>query len=276
MQNFLEFIIAAREVSETFLSSVWSLLNSSFSTALAGAAAGAYGAQIAAKRDNIRRAQLEEIRATNAAISIAISIANAFIALKSQHVKNLKESYDASFTKFHADRANGANVIELRFDLQDLPVTRVPIDALQDLLFHNLSVPGNTILLGVTIGNCVESLANTILARHQIINTFKTGQMNERQKAALYFGLRTEAGTDASYQDAMKGIYNLTDDCILFSIGLSKALQAHGEKLAKQFGKSAPKINKPDFSKPEKEGLLPSADLYPDWKWLTELIYQRP
>lgn len=274
MQLFLELMEIFLGAGEAFLLWSWNLLNSSFSTALAGAAAGAYGAQIAAERDNVRRAKLEEIRATNAAISIAVSIANAFIALKAQHVKNLKESYDASFAKFHADRSAGAHVIELRFDLQALPITRVPIETLQDLLFHNLSVPGNTILLGVTIGNCVDGLADTIRARHDLISLFKKGQMSERQKAALYFGLRTDAGTDTSYQDAIKGIDALTDDCILFSVGLSKVLQAHGENLAKQFGKRAPKINKSDFSNPKKEGLLPSAELYPDWKWLTDIIYK--
>jgi len=81
-------------VAEAALVWTWGLLNSNFSTALAGAAAGAYGAQFIAERNERQRRLLREIRSTNAAIIVAFSITNMFYALKRQYVKELKERFE--------------------------------------------------------------------------------------------------------------------------------------------------------------------------------------
>src|SRR5205823_4467248 len=69
---------------------------------------------------------------------------------------------------------------------------------------------------------------------------------------------------------SIEGIHRFTDDCIYFSKLLGDDLCAHG-KLAKQrfekaFRGPAPGIASCDFSKPEKNGLMPPRESYADWE----------
>ncbi|WP_395444519.1 hypothetical protein [Caulobacter sp. UC70_42] len=62
---------------------------------LSGAFAGAWAAQGIAKRNAGVQRRLEELRATNAAISTTLSILSTCVALKRQHVLPMKTNYDA-------------------------------------------------------------------------------------------------------------------------------------------------------------------------------------
>src|SRR5690349_16473622 len=72
--------------------------NSAFTTslvgALAGAFAGARAAQVIAERSKLRDEISKQIRDTNAAMVVSFTIANSVLALKKQHVAELKTSYD--------------------------------------------------------------------------------------------------------------------------------------------------------------------------------------
>jgi hypothetical protein len=73
-------------------------LNSNFVTALigsgAGAGVGAWVAQRIVARGKERDELVAEIRNTNAATVVALGICNTFLAIKKQHVKRLKETFD--------------------------------------------------------------------------------------------------------------------------------------------------------------------------------------
>jgi hypothetical protein len=73
----------------------------------------------------------------------------------------------------------------------------------------------------------------------------------------------------------VRAIYSQTDDGIFFSYQLSIELVKHGERLAasfaKQFGKGAPQIFSPDFTKAA--DLMPSAEQYSNW---VNMFVKRP
>src|SRR3989344_5441444 len=73
---------------------LWTILSSNLITALAGAFAGAYGGQWIVRKFQEDKELLEEIRSTNAAITVSIEICNTCLALKRQHVRSLKENFD--------------------------------------------------------------------------------------------------------------------------------------------------------------------------------------
>jgi len=68
-----------------------------------------------------------------------------------------------------------------------------------------------------------------------------------------------------SYPDSVETIALKTDDAIFFSKLLMGDLVSHGQGLAKRFGRAAPKIHEPDFSKVPEPALFPPEHLYEDW-----------
>ena len=62
--------------------------------ALAGAFFGAKTAQGTAARNKFRDDMTEEIRDTNAAITLSFAISNSAMAIKRQHLRSIKETFD--------------------------------------------------------------------------------------------------------------------------------------------------------------------------------------
>jgi hypothetical protein len=102
------------------IAAVWQFskdfLNSNFFTAIAGACAGAfagaYGAQRIVARGKEKEELLAEIRNTNAATVVALGICNTFLAIKKQHVKRLKETFERQKADYLA-RAHQYRIGEL-------------------------------------------------------------------------------------------------------------------------------------------------------------------
>jgi len=124
--NYFKVILTSPQVLE-FLKAIWEFLNSSFSTALFGAFAGALGAQYIAVRSERKKRILDEIRNTNAAISMAYTIMNIFINAKRQHIRTLKSNYEESHRAFHNHLNNQAPLPQsAHIDLRSLPVLNTP------------------------------------------------------------------------------------------------------------------------------------------------------
>jgi hypothetical protein len=70
------------------------------------------------------------------------------------------------------------------------------------------------------------------------------------------------------YASAIDATYGYTDDAIFFSQLLCQDLNEHGSTLLagfkKRFRGNAVKVNKPNFAKAQKAGLMPSDDVYAD------------
>jgi hypothetical protein len=116
----------------------------------AGAFAGAYGAQWIVARGKEREELLAEIRNTNATTVVALGICNTFLAIKKQHVKRLKESFDRQkadyLARAHKYRRSelppGDAAPPLLFDLQVLvlPPFDLPLDTLRHQIFEKISM----------------------------------------------------------------------------------------------------------------------------------------
>ncbi|MDY0884316.1 hypothetical protein ACFPL7_00990 [Dongia soli] len=261
-------------VAAATLNWLWNLSNSNFFTALVGAFAGAYGAQAIVERAGRKKRLLEEIRNTNAAIVVACSITNTFCALKSQHVKGLKENLDAQRKEleiFKQARKQGAVAPEEAFyfqaDFQSLPVVQVPIDVLRNLLFEKLSLVGRPLSIVAVLSQTIDSVIGAIERRNRIIDECKRrAPIPINELVPLYFGLPNKDGhVDMTYSETVSAIYSHTDDCIFFSHLLGEDLEKHGKRLAKVYGSKAPRIEKTAFTNAERKALLPDPSLYSDW-----------
>ena len=110
--------------------------------AFAGAWAGAAAAQKIAEKIKGRDDSIKEMRVTNTAIVVCSAVCDSVISLKKQHVKALKQDYDAKktqLTEFLQRRDSGQLVKGETFsfvaNLQTLSPLPLPMDVLQRQVF---------------------------------------------------------------------------------------------------------------------------------------------
>lgn len=258
------------------------LLNSAFTTSLlgslAGAFAGAFMAQRIAERSKHRAELLGEIRNTNAAIAIVFGICNSLLALKKQHVKNLKESYDAQkaavleFKQKHKTREIQNDVaFEFQADLQTLQAPVLPMDTLKEVVFERLSIVGRPLNLVVTLTQTVQSLEESLTMRNKLIQGYKTEFAIDPQRInPLYFGFPYSGShVNLDYPSTIDAIYSQTDDGIFFGNLLCKDLHEHGKQLSgafkRKFKMDSPRVAEVDFSPATADGMMPDEKNYADW-----------
>lgn len=256
--------------------------NSTFITsligALAGAFAGAVAAQRTAERGKHREELLREIRNTNAAIAVAFGIVNSFLALKGQHVKDLKSRFEvqkAELLEHKRKRQTGEvqsdTPFALQADLQTIQALPLPTDTLQAVVFEKLSLVGRPLNLVITLIQVTHSLNESLAKRNSLIEGYKSDFPKDNQDfAPLYFGLPYGDGhVNLDYPATIDAIYSQTDDGIFFSNLLCKDLHDHGKQLSevfrKKFKKDAPRVTEVDFSAAISSKLMPDESNYADW-----------
>jgi hypothetical protein len=226
---------------------------------------------------------LAEIRNTNAATVVALGMCNTFLAIKKQHVKRLKETFDKQkadyLARVHKYRMGqlhpGDTAPPLLFDLQllVLPPFDLPMDTLRHQIFEKISLSNRRPLMLVTsLTETVHGLNTSINNRNRLIASYQAAGMSSDDLLPLYFGL-PQGSThviNQTYPALIDAISRQTDDGIFYSKLLCDDLVVHNGQLAerfkKPFGKAAPgTIDKPDFSEPEGEGLMPNEADYTDW-----------
>jgi hypothetical protein len=255
--------------------------NSNFMTsligALAGAAAGAFAAQRIVERGKHRDEVLKEIRNTNAAIALAFTITNTFLAMKNQHIKALKEKYDAQqaeLEEFKRKRKAGEiapnEVFCFQADFETLAPQAVPVDTLRDIVFERLTITGRPLSLVTVIMQTVKNLEESLIKRNSLIQQYRGLEMTPERLAPLYFGFPYEHGhVDLSHPMVIDAIYTQTDDGIFFSQLLCKDLYDHGHKLSLEFKKNhkdeLPTVNEVLFDTEKTQSLMPLYSNYSDW-----------
>lgn len=263
------------------ISTIGELLNSNFSTALLGSLAGAYaGAYIAQKISENKKDSdelLKEIRNTNAAIMMSFVACNTALILKSQFTHPLCARYKQdllSLEEFLEQKATGQRqgnaAYEFTADLKEFSCPTISLGALKDLIFNNMSASGRALAVVIELDQSVKSLESAFKKRTQFIQGTLDGRIPEDKLPHLYFGKPDAAGNiNREYHDTILAIESSVDAAIFFSSLLCRDLTAHNEKLkvryVNKFKKSAPKINKGDFSEAEKIGLMPKETDYQDW-----------
>ena len=248
---------------------------------LAGAFAGTYGAQRIIAKGKEREELLAEIRNTNAATVVALAICNSFLSIKKQHVKCLKRSFDAQKTDY-LNRVREFNLGQLRiadppstlsFNLQVLILPKFPLVILRNQIFEKLSLDNRRPLMLVnSLDETVQAVNTSVTNRNRLIDAWRAAYLSPDDILPLYFGLPQE-GThtiNLEYPALIDAIYQQTDDGIFYSKMLCDDLYDHNVRLINRFKQrfraDAPgAIDKPDFSTPQNEGLMPSDANYQDW-----------
>lgn len=252
--------------------------NSSFTISLAGAFAGATAAQRIAEKGKFREELLKEFQHTSAVISLATAVACQALALKKQHVKALKDSYDDDLKKFeaHKEKIIGKKIaantpFEISPNLLFLQEISPPTATIQDIVLSRLSTVGRTIGTVTALADSVGNLNGALSKRNELLNTFKNQQFPEGATFHhMYLGLPyRETQTNQEYGGSIEAISLYTDDIIFFSIKLCEDLRDHGEILKKRYKSrlrgSPPTIPTVDFEKPRQDGLVPKDEEYENW-----------
>jgi ketosteroid isomerase-like protein len=262
------------------LESIGQLANSPFFMtvfgALAGAFAGAWAAQRIAGRSKLREEWQKEIRNTNTGIVLTSTTCNLAYALKKQHIKTMKESYDADCKEKDAyiERlATGVpqSPLSVAPNLLSLHEITPPVNTLQEIVLGRLSTTGRALAATTAVADAIRNLNNVIEKRNNLIERIKDERLPEgAQVHHFYFGMPyAEGKSNDEYGSYVKALALYTDDAIFFSIKLYDDLREHGlgiaKKYKKKFGGEVPGISYINWTKADQEGLLPEDDEYESW-----------
>lgn len=282
MDNLINWFSSLTNSSWANLEDAWESLkgfaNSSFTTSLAGAFAGAYAAQRIAERGKIRDELTKEIRATNSGLILTLTITNLAIAIKKQHVKKMKESYDEDLRRFDEHKqkiASGVldrrSPLELTMDFRFLPTISPPIAALQDIVLGQMSTPGSALATVTALADGISNMNATIEKRNSLLTNYKAGNIPDGAPIqALYLGFSYGDGkTNREYGDSMEGLNSYTNDVIFFGTKLCEDLSRHGEKVISKNRKIlkgvSSKLVEVDLQPAREMGLIPEDSEYKEW-----------
>jgi len=274
----------SHEITEYFYSILNGLevaINSNLAIAfiggLTGAFGGALGAQHIVERSRRREDLRKELRNTNSATMVSMSICNAALALKKQHVQPLYDQFKQdkeeieNFQQQHAEgRKPGNNEYRFLADFRIFPAPIVPIETLKDLAFSKISTVGRPLALVAVIEQSLEGLKGAIQKRDILIQNFSHGQIPKDQIHLYYFGMPLPTGNiNQEFPDTLSAIISYLNDAIFFSSLLCTDLVAHGDEVkeiySKKFKKDSQKVSTVDFSGPKEQGLFPPESDYSEW-----------
>jgi hypothetical protein len=258
-----------------------SFLNSNFITSLigagAGAWAGAYAAQRIAATTKSRDETLSEIRDTTAAFNLAVMIFNLCVNLKGQHVKQLKEVYDAKKNElFETIKKRNSGLLppgiafEFSADFQTLSPMSTPVEKLENIIIDRLTERRRAVIFASSLTQIIHALNGATTERNELIEEFrKSGPHTQEKLFQFYFSLPDQQGNvDNRYDSIVTAISRYTDDVIFFSKSIADDLSAHGRALGNNFESKfrtkAPSVGKLKV-KDGQLGLLPDPKEYSSW-----------
>ncbi|MEQ8267318.1 MAG: hypothetical protein RH982_08980 [Parvibaculum sp.] len=211
---------------------------------------------------------------------VASGICNTFLNFKEQLIGPAKNQHDTEVQR----RLKYLASLEKRPELKTVPYELItdfhtfeclspPTDILQNLAFEKISLNGRPLVLSTILAQTETSINAAIGGHRDLCHFFKENSpWDPDVLAPAYLGIPDKDGhQDRRYALFLKSISEKTDDGIWFSNLLCKDLIKHGEKLRRDFGKTAPQINKVDFSDAEKKGLIPDFKAYKTWLTHSEI-----
>ncbi|WP_025857562.1 hypothetical protein [Pseudomonas sp. CHM02] len=245
-------------------------------TALVGAWLGAWAAQRIAGKNKLRDELHKELRSTNAGIMLAHTVANVAYALKKQHIKALKESYENDCKAFECYKqqvaaGNGRTAFQMAPNLDRLHEVTAPISALQDIVMGEISTTGRAIASVIALADALQNLNDALRGRNEIILKIKEDRLPSGAEVQhFYFGIPYAKGkANLEYGCYVQALSLYTNDTIFFSMKLCDDLREHGLHVVKKYKKElqgkAPGVSDFNWSKAEQEGLLPKDEDYESW-----------
>jgi len=204
-------------------------------------------------------ALLNEIRIVNKGIMLTFTVTNTLLAVKKQFIKPMKLAFDEGKAKTAmaldaAGKDGKQAIIEFHADFRTLPPLVLPLPILQSMLFEKLSVGARPVALFTIVAETIDALNLTVTKRNQMVQTYKISQIPPEILIRIVYGFPIPPGhLDQEYSDTMHALYVQTDDIIFFSSQLAEDLCAYAEELLakfkRKFGRDAPRVLKPDWSK---------------------------
>jgi hypothetical protein len=237
---------------------------------LAGALAGALAAQGIAARNKRYDDQVKELGFIGMTAALAYGVTEAFIGVKKSNVKPMFDNWDADRRRREETVRNAARgatpMFEFDADFRTLTPVKAGVDQLRALMYGNIRLDTRAIALMGALDRCVDQHANIIAENNRLVAKFEADNLTAEPLAARLFGLRVGTRVDDRYPTTIRALYSGTDDCIMFSRLLGNELVEHGKRLA-------PKVPKErrgryvvtDFSRAERDGLMPNPEEYKDW-----------
>ena len=233
-----------------------------------GAYFGAWGAQKIIESQKGRAESLKDLNNLNVAITLSYNICNALINSKKQFIRDLKRKYEEEKAQLaqHSQGIKAGTVLKAApfkaaFNLQTLPVPKLPLESLGSILFDRLALPSGFITVYSTLNLTCDSLWLSIDRRNELIEIYKARGGPTLEE---YFGLLDSTGRiNEDYPSLVNAIYSQTDNAIFFSHLLCNELGQYAKSaegnFKKSYGSGAPKVVMIDWSIAEAGGLLPNA-----------------
>ncbi|MRX37240.1 hypothetical protein [Aminobacter sp. MDW-2] len=265
------------------LTSLWNYLNASpnVGTAIVGVAAsfaGAWGAQVAIFRRDQRREVIATLRAVNEAQALCFAICNSFMSLKSQHLvamlarfREIEKRFESFLKEKREAEENGKpEIFAFQADLQTLPLSKVPIDRLERVVFEKLALDTRTLALAIELNKGIDAVNTSTAARNEQLTSWYEGPPMSHDKMLIrYLGIKFENGADEKYKQTLVAIESYCNDCIFFSKLLSEALTEHGNGVRRKYRHHIfwrlPKVSEADYSSEKARKLIPDAKDYEQW-----------
>jgi hypothetical protein len=262
------------------LADLTALLDSRFVTALpsalAGAGLGAWAAQRIAARNKKNDERLKEIRAANAAATIAYGITDHFLGIKQQIVKPTVDKFALERERFiQADAAPkpvGVTVIVFKVPLDMFRFNWSPSKELQDIVFSDLSAPIRPMMVVPILSRTLAMLDTLSDDRNAMVKDFQETQKRGKEiNPYVYYGVPfPSGGADQLYAQTLQHISDYTDNAIKFSQLVGDDMREFALALRQTLPRSvqplAPRIA--TISTWKRDDMMPNADKYNDYDQL--------
>jgi hypothetical protein len=247
---------------------------------LLGAGVGAWTAQYIAARNKRNDERLKEIRAANAAATIAYGIADHFLGMKQQIVKPTVDRFEVdreAFIKAEAARKGpGPSVIVFKVPLDVIRFNWSPSKDLQAIVFSDLSAPVRAMMVVPILSRTLAMLDTLADDRNAMVKDFMETQKSGKDiNPYAYYGIPfPSGGANQLYAQTLHHISEYTDDTIHFAQLVGDDLREFALALRQTLPRSmrpiAPRIT--TVSTWKRAGMVPDAAKYKDYEELNRPV----
>jgi len=228
------------------------------------------GAWITSRAQSKHRV-IDELKAVRAAHFLCFAITNKALALKSQHVKQMKERYDQANESYYNHQPNQGAPLTLRLDLQTLNPVTFPSDVLLRSVFEKTALGPKGLAALVTMSGAIDDLKLSIDYRNNLIAEFKkTPLATPKEKIEFYLGVPTSSGEiDERFKGNISALFEQVENCIFFSKLLADELLTYGNSIRSRnkwkYRLGIPRLLPADWQIAKEANLLPDEAAFSNW-----------
>ncbi|WP_426410093.1 hypothetical protein [Bradyrhizobium ganzhouense] len=253
----------------SFVTETWSKTPAPVQTIMIAAFGTLVGAYVASRAQEKRRV-IDELKAVHVAYGLCFTIVNKALAIKRQHIRPMKTTYDEAVERYDNFVVNPVGVFELDLDLKTLSQPRFGVSALEKIVFEKFALGHRGIAAATSLADATEDLRLSIDYRNNLISEFQKRQpMPHLERIAFYVGAYMEEQVDQRFGHNIDALNHQADDCIFFGMTLADELLRLERKLHARKGwkyrLGVPRQYPANWSIAQEQNLIPSDDQYADW-----------